>query len=169
MSVNVDRKAPRPRMGRRELLGQLVALAASGWLPEALAQGAPSATLTPAQFSALCKRYTGYAFADPRVANAMLRALGASIGRANLSRLATVAAGTPPAQLGVALRAAGLERAAEIVVVALYTGVVDTPKGPIVVSYDQALIWQACGWTKPNAFCGGTTNYWATAPAGVGT
>ena len=40
---------------------------------------------------------------------------------------------------------------------ALYTGTVDTPKGTVVVSYDQALVWQACAWTKPNAFCGGAT------------
>jgi fructose 5-dehydrogenase small subunit len=150
-------------MTRRECLQGLAALATSGWLPQGLAQGAQA--LTPTQFAALSNSCTGYAFGDPRVANAMLRALVANVGGATLSRLATLASSTPPLQLDDALQAAGLAQPAEVVVTALYTGVVEGPKGPIVVSYDQALIWQACGWTKPNAFCGGTTNYWATAPA----
>jgi hypothetical protein len=42
--------------------------------------------------------------------------------------------------------------------------VVTTPKGPVVFTYEQALAWQAVPWTKPNADCGGMTNYWAKAP-----
>ena len=71
------------------------------------------------------------------------------------------------AEVDAALKAAGIETAAEVVVTALYTGTVAGPTGTIVVSYDQALVWQACGWTKPNGFCGGQTNYWANAPAGA--
>ena len=97
----------------------------------------------------------------------MLRALDAAVGRASLARLATLSTHTPPSELDAALKAAGLTQTAETVVVALYTGTVETPKGTVVVSYDQALVWQACAWTKPNAFCGGETNYWASAPAGV--
>ena len=97
----------------------------------------------------------------------MLRALNDSVGRAKLVGLAKLAVNTPPAQLDAALKAAGMERTAEIVIAALYTGTVDGPNGTIVVSYDQALVWQACGWTKPNAFCGGQTNYWADPPVGV--
>jgi len=126
-----------------------------------------ASAIAPKSFAATSLAYTGYAFSDPGVANAMLAALNASVGAGNLGKLATLAARTPPGQLDAALRSAGLERTAEIVVTALYTGTVEGPKGTIVVSYDQALIWQACGWTKPNAFCGGPTNYWATAPAGV--
>ena len=149
-------------MKRREMLQGLAALAASGWLSEALAQGAAP---TPAQFSAACKAYTGYVFGDPRVANAMLRALVANVGRPTLSKLAALAASTPPSQLDGALEAAGLTRAAETVVASLYSGMVNGPSGPLVVSYNNALIWQACAWTKPNAVCGGSTNYWATAPS----
>jgi predicted ArsR family transcriptional regulator len=145
---------------RRGLLKGLAALAASGLVPQALAQGA----LPPAQFSALSKAVTGYGYADRRVAAAMLSALTAAVGAANLSRLAQLASSTPAAQLNAALRAANLEATAEIVIVALYTGTVSTPRGSRVISYDQALVWQALTWTKPNAFCGGETNYWATAP-----
>lgn len=152
--------------GRRAALQGIAALAASGWLPHSIAQsGAPA--MSPASFTATSRAYTGYVFQDPGVAAAMLRALSAAVGSANLARLATLAARTPPSELDAALKSAGLERTAEEVLVALYTGTVETPKGTIVVSYDQALVWQACAWTKPNAFCGGATNYWASAPAGV--
>jgi hypothetical protein len=130
-----------------------------------MAQG--GAAMAPTAFSATVRACTGYAFDDPVVANAMLKALNASVGNASLARIAALAASTPPEQLDAALKSAGLENAAEVVVVALYSGTVDTPKGPVVISYDQAIVWQACGWTKPNGFCGGSTNYWATAPTGV--
>jgi len=150
-------------MNRRTVLQGIAALAASGWLPSAFAQNAQAA-MTAKAFSATSLAYTGYAFGDPSVANAMLRALNASVGSANLAKLAALATNTPPEQLDAALKAAGLERTAEVVVAALYTGAVDSAKGTVIVSYDQALVWQACGWTKPNAFCGGPTNYWANPP-----
>ncbi|HEY3179463.1 MAG TPA: sugar dehydrogenase complex small subunit [Casimicrobiaceae bacterium] len=161
----IDTEMPR-RMSRRELLQGLGALVSSGWIPTAIAQNAPPATLSPTRFAATSIACTGYTFDDPRVATAMLRALSNNVGAANLQKLATLAANTPPAQLDAALKSAGMERTAEIVVTALYTGTIDGPKGVIVISYDQALVWQACGWTKPNAFCGGQTNYWADPPAG---
>jgi fructose 5-dehydrogenase small subunit len=165
MRAGIAKTATQRGMTRRQLLQGLAALAASGWLPKSLAQNAQAA-LTQSQFAALCNAYTGYAFTDPKVANAMLRALTSAVGATDLSRVARLAASTPATQLDVALAVAGLQHAAERVVVALYSGTVDTPKGTIVISYDQALVWQACGWTKPNAFCGGVTNYWASAPAG---
>ena len=164
MTADADALPLRRPMNRRELLQGLAALASSGWLPPAFAQSAASTTLSPAQFSAASVACTGYTFGDPGVATAMLRALNDAVGRANLIRLAKLAINTPPAQFDAALKAAGLERSAEIVVAALYTGTVDGPKGTVVISYDQALVWQACGWTKPNAFCGGQTNYWADPP-----
>jgi len=151
------------RASRRALLQGIAAFAASGWLPRSMAQSAPA--IAPKTFAAASLAYTGYTFDDPRVATAMLNALNATVGAGNLGKLAALAARTPPGQLDAALQAAGLQRTAEVVVTALYTGTVEGPKGTIVVSYDQALVWQACGWTKPNAFCGGSTNYWANPPA----
>jgi hypothetical protein len=146
---------------RREVLKGLAALATSGWIPPALAQGA----LAPPQFKALSDALAGYAYSDPAIASALLRALTQVVGRSTLARLAKIAANTPAPQLDAAISAAGLAAAAEAVVIALYTGTVETTRGPRVVSYDQALVWQALPWTKPNAFCGGETNYWASAPS----
>ena len=147
---------------RREMLRGLAALAASGWMPPVLAQAAMPA----AHFSALSTSVAGSAYADPKVASAMLRALTQAVGIDKLARLAKIALSTPPAQLNAGIASVGLVAQAETVVAALFSGIVDTPGGPRVISYDQALVWQALAWTKPNAFCGGETNYWASAPPG---
>lgn len=153
---------------RRRLLQGLAALAAAGYMPAGFAQAAP-ATLTAANFAKMSTTLAGYAYGDPAVANALLRALTTAIGASNLAKIANLAATAAPAELGAALRSAGLETAAANVVTALYSGAVETPKGSVVITYDQALAWQAVPWTKPNAYCGGATNYWATAPDGIAT
>ena len=148
---------------RREIMQGLAALAASGWMPASVGQSAP-ASLSAARFTTLSNAMTGYAYARDSVADAMLRALNAAVGTATLARLAALAAATPPDQLDNQLKTAGLDKVAVVVVTALYSGVVVTPKGPVVISYDHALAWSAMPWTKPNAWCGGVTGYWSTAP-----
>lgn len=146
--------------GRRLLLQGLAALVAAGAAPLAAAQGTP----TPAQFAALTRTLTGYAWQDDAAAAAMLRTLSTAVGASTLARVADLARGTAPDALSAALATAGLERAASTIVTALYTGVVETPKGPVVLTYASAIAWQAVPWTKPNALCGGITDYWASAP-----
>lgn len=148
---------------RRRLLAGLAALAASSMAAPLAAQPAPLAD--PASFADLTRTITGFGFKDAATAQATLDALAAAVGADNLRRIGTLAAVMPPAQLQNELRVAGLERAARTVVDALWTGTVDTPQGARVVTYEHALIWQALPWTKPNAACGGETNYWAAAPA----
>lgn len=143
---------------RRRLLSGLAALAAS-----ALA-GPLGAQPAAIDLAALSRSLTGYAIGDAPAASAMLDALTQAVGASALSRIATLASTTPPAELAAALRGAGLSSQAETVVAALFTGQVDTPDGPRVIGYDSALIWQALGWTKPNAWCGGQTDYWSAKP-----
>jgi len=48
-----------------------------------------------------------------------------------------------------------------------YSGVQRTAAGgEVVVTYTDALIWDALDYTKPQGWCGGETGYWADAPAG---
>lgn len=143
---------------RRRLLQGLAALAASGWLPPGFAQ-------TGAQFAGLSKAMTGFAYEDAALAASMLKALTSAIGAPTLAKIAALASSTPANRLADALRAANLDAPAAKIVVALYSGVVDTPKGPVVFTYNEALAWQAVPWTKPNALCGGQTDYWASAPS----
>ena len=160
------RSLPVPsQIERRRLLQGLAALAASGWMPAGLAQD-PLAPLTAQRFGVLARTATGFAFADTATAAAMLDALNAAVGATNLTKIANLAAVIAPAQLNEELKIAGLDKAATVVVTALFTGMVDTPKGTVVITYDNALAWQAVPWTKPNALCGGDIDYWATAPKG---
>ena len=156
-----------PQIDRRRLLQGLAALAASGWMPAGLAQD-PLAPLTAQRFGALTRTTTGFAFTDAATANAMLDALNAAVGATNLTKIANLAAVIAPAQLNDELKIAGLDKAATVVVTALFTGMLDTPTGRVVITYDNALAWQAVPWTKPNAVCGGDIDYWASAPKGVG-
>lgn len=160
-----DGIAARPRSAkRRRVLAGIAALVGAGYVPSGLAQ---AASVSAAQFTALSKTLTGFAYDDPQLAASLLRGLAADVGGATLSRIATIASATPADKLTEALRVAKLDGAAARVVTALYSGVVQTPKGPVVLTYNEALAWQAVPWTKPNALCGGLTDYWASAPAGT--
>lgn len=156
-------EAPAPTLSRRELLQGLAALAAWASTPSALAQD-PLAPLTAARFAALTRTTTGFAFTDPDTASTMLRALTGAVGSTDLAKIANLAAVIAPAQLAGELKIAGVDGAAMKVLTALLTGMIDTPQGRTVITYDNALAWQAVPWTKPNALCGGAIDYWATAP-----
>jgi hypothetical protein len=156
-------RAPPGGARRRALLQGLAAFAASGWIPAGLGQGA-AAAVDGTRFAALSTTLTGFAYKDPGLASAMLKALTDAVGADALAKIATLAAVTAPDRLGDELTIAGVDRQAQAVLVALYSGVVTTAKGPVVLTYEQALAWQAVPWTKPNADCGGMTNYWAKAP-----
>ena len=117
--------------------------------------------------TALSRALTGFAYDDPDLASAMLRAMVDAFGAPTLARIASIASSTPAAGLADAVRNAGLTDVATRVIVALYSGTVMTPKGPVVFAYNDALGWRAVPWTKPNAVCGGPTDYWATAPSGL--
>lgn len=147
---------------RRALLQGLAALAGAAAWPLARAQ-AP--TLSRAQATALQQSLLGLSYRDNAVADALLRALSASVGEQPLAQLARLASTSPRAKLAGAVTAAGLDGAATAVLVALASGVVDTAGGPVVITYENALAWQMVPWTKPNASCGGLTDYWSTAPA----
>ena len=143
---------------RRRVVQGLAALAASGVVPSGVAQ-------SPSQLGAVSRPLTGFAYDDPQVAAAMLRAMNAAFGSSSVQRVAAIAATTPASGLMAALRGAGLDNVAQRMIVALYSGTVETPQGSVVVAYNEALGWRAVPWTKPNAICGGPTDYWASAPS----
>jgi hypothetical protein len=152
------------RQARRRLVLQgLAALVGAGYLPHSGAQGA--GRLSAAQIASLSQTLTGFAYRKAALASSLVSALASAVGAQNLAKVAAIASSTPPERLSDALRDARLDRIAATIVVALYSGVVETPKGRFVFTYDDALAWQAVPWTKPNAQCGGLTDFWASAPA----
>lgn len=150
---------------RRALLQGLAALAGIAQVPQGFAQG--TAALSASQVTALQNELVGFAYADAKLANVLVRALTQAVGAAPLAQVAKIAASTPPGQLNDALRAAGVDKVAETILVALASGSVTTAAGTVVITYTDALAWRAVPWTKPVTFCGGMTDYWASAPAGI--
>lgn len=53
---------------------------------------------------------------------------------------------------------------ADDIVAAWYTGESPDPDDLEVLTYTDALVWQALGYTKPMASCGGVMGYWADPP-----
>ncbi|WP_419799320.1 MAG: sugar dehydrogenase complex small subunit [Terasakiella sp.] len=54
-----------------------------------------------------------------------------------------------------------------------YTGRIERTTGPgittfEVITYDEALVWQACTFTKPPVTCGGHFGYWQHPYSGTG-
>lgn len=57
------------------------------------------------------------------------------------------------------------EALANAVVASWYTGVSPDQDDLQMVTYTDALIWQAMDYTKPMAYCGGEVGYWADPPS----
>lgn len=52
------------------------------------------------------------------------------------------------------------------IISAWYSGVHQTAQGDEVVTYTDALMWEALDFTKPMGWCGGETGYWSEVPEG---
>jgi hypothetical protein len=111
-------------------------------------------TVTVEQFRELSARLSGAALADldATMAGKLLDGF-VSMGRG--PALALLAA-DPQVTTGTV---------ADDVVAAWYTGTYDTPAGPAVAGFTDALLWNAIDFTKPPGWCGGETGYWADPPS----
>ncbi|MEQ8306186.1 MAG: sugar dehydrogenase complex small subunit [Hoeflea sp.] len=134
---------------RRHLLigGSATALAAFAQWPGA----ASAAELDPEGFLALSERLTRKDDLSSDIATSMLEAFKA-IGKTD--ELAALADGADNQDL------------ANEVVAAWYSGVSPDPDSNDVLTYTDALIWQAMTFSKPMGYCGGAMGYWAEPPAG---
>jgi len=137
---------------RRTLLQAFAALGASALAPHALAQ-APEA----AAFARTTAALTGYPQPDPATAGKVMRALSTPQRAASLRALVAVVASTPASELDAAIAARKLDKVANELVAAWYSGMVDGK----VVLYTDALAWSAMTYSKPMGICGGVTGYWA--------
>src|SRR5262245_49020473 len=142
-----------PDLDRRALLGGMASAGALALLgPAAVAPVASAApAITVDTFANLAWGLTGYVVPDRQALRDLFAAVTRQVGGPTLARLGEVVATTEPAALDQAIRAAGLDAAAQAVARALYTGVVQGPDGPRVITYSAALVWQACDFTKPPA------------------
>ena len=141
----------KPTITRRDVFlgGASLAALAAGFPHGAIAQDA----VTADQFIALSARLTGTDAAnlDTTMAAKLLQAMLATGRGPGLTLLAT------DTQVDTG-------SVANDVVAAWYSGIVDTGKGPAVAGFTEALMWNALDFTKPFAYCGGETGYWADPP-----
>ena len=137
---------------RRTLLQAFAALGASALAPRALAQARDAAA-----FARTTAALTGYPQPDPATAGKVMRALSTPQRASSLRALIALVASTPASELDAAIAARKLDKVANELVAAWYSGMVDGK----VVLYTDALVWTAMAYSKPMGICGGVTGYWA--------
>jgi hypothetical protein len=133
------------RRGLLSAVSAMSVLSLSQWPGRALA-----ANLDVDAFLALSQRLVGQDGVYEDIAGAMLKAFAAT-GKED--EVAALAAGESNEDL------------ANDIVASWYTGMSPDPDDLQVLTYTEALIWQAMDYTKPMAHCGGGMGYWADPPA----
>jgi hypothetical protein len=82
-----------------------------------------------------------------------------------LTQLVDLLETTPPDKINEAVAAARLDQLASSIVSAFYSGQLIEGNKIQLVTYWDALVWQAVkSFTKPPGVCGGGFGYWAEAP-----
>ena len=164
---------PLVRVGRRRFLRALTLAAAGGAAGCATrgVAGAVHAPITLDEFVALSTLLTGVKDLDAEHGRLYLSSLSAADARdlAVLHDRAGLRGAFPPATLDALARTGALDTAAARAVTATivecwYTGVYDSPGGPRVATYIEALAWTTLDFTKAPSVCGGGVGYWADAP-----
>jgi hypothetical protein len=135
---------------RRDLLIGLGVAAAGGVVPGSPAHTAP---ITVEQFRQLSARLMGVPLGNLD-RDAAARLLNAFLANGLETSLALLAADT----------AVNTGTVADDIVAAWYSGVFQTPRGEVVATFTDALMWSALDYTKPFGFCGGAMGYWALPP-----
>lgn len=108
-----------------------------------------AANLDVNAFLALSQKLVGQDDLDQDIADEMLTAFAA--------------AGRVDAISGL-VEGDGDTAVASEIVAAWYTGESPDPDDLQVLTYTEALIWQAMDYTKPQAHCGGGVGYWGERP-----
>ncbi len=164
MTTNAHAKAGtgmRARVNRRELLLAMGALSASLGLgiPRA---GAVDAAIDLNGFRDLTFALTGFSSRDPFLPEAFFEAFSTEL--AQLAQLHAIVRGKPEAEWDTAIAAAGLGDLAQSLTTAWYTGITGDGDNQTVVSYLDAFVWYAVGYTKPPTKCDTDFGAWAERP-----
>jgi hypothetical protein len=161
------------RLSRRQVLLGFAALVVSSQLGTGWA--APAATdatssLSPDDLTNMVSALCGIDAGDSSMIKPYLEAVGPGETLQELTRLAAVVKANPGDGMDQAIADAHLESMANAVVAAFYSGEMPGPAGEKVLSYLDALVWQAVeSFTKPPSVCGGAFGYWADPPQSEAT
>lgn len=156
-------------MNRRELLAVAGAiLSALGTPGRASAQSGGTSLFIPIStdaFHDLTLALTGYAPRDPSMVGAFYEAFSHEL--AQLQRLHDLLVSESDRDdWPEAMAEAGLAPLAEQLIAAWYTGIVGEGEAARVVTYIDAFVWYAVGYTKPPSTCDTDFGAWAVRPPG---
>lgn len=155
-------------MNRRELLAVAGAILATLGTPGRAAALAGSSSFIPistAAFHDLTLALTGYAPRDPSMVEAFHDAFSQELTQ--LEQLYQLLVSEPERDgWPKAIEDAGLSALAEQLVAAWYTGIVGDGEGARVITYLDAFVWYAVGYTKPPSTCDTDFGAWANRPPG---
>lgn len=138
---------PSVQLTRRGLLSAVSALSVlslAQWPGRALA-----ANLDADAFLAFSQKLVGHDDLSRDIAAEMLKAF---VATGQEDAVSALVAGNEESEV------------ADSIVVSWYTGESPDPDALEVLTYDEALIWEAMDYTKPMAFCGGGVGYWSDPP-----
>ncbi len=160
--------AGRLAMSRRELLvvaGAIItALGAPGGAA-AQAGTSPFIPISTSAFHDLTLALTGYAPRDPSMVDAFHDAFSHEL--TELQQLYDILVAEPDRDdWPKAIEDAGLSALAGQLMAAWYTGIVGEGEAARVITYIDAFVWYAVGYTKPPSTCDTDFGAWATRPPG---
>jgi len=151
-------------IGRRELLVAVSTLAAFFGLPQA-ALGQSASAVGPiglGSFRELTSALTGISPSDAALPEVFLQAFASDAD--DLTRLHAIVTEQAEEKWGAAIDAAGLNPLAETLMQAWYTGSVGQGANERILTYLDAFVWHACGYTKPPTRCDTNFGAWADLP-----
>lgn len=153
-------------MNRRELLAVAGAiLGALGSPNAAVALSSPVVPISTPAFRDLTLALTGYAPRDPSLVGAFQDAFSQELTQ--LEQLYRILVAEPERDdWPKAIADAGLAPLAEQLVTAWYTGIVGEGEAARVITYIDAFVWYAVGYTKPPSTCDTDFGAWAMRPSG---
>lgn len=146
-------------LDRRTLLAAVAAL--SGLGSSALAQETTDA-LSAQEFRDLLSGLTGFSPRDASLIEAFREAFASDIE--SLKMLSGIVVNTPESEWPAAIKNANLEPLAESLVNTAYTGISGDGANARVITYLNAFVWYAVGYTKPPSQCDWNFGAWAYPP-----
>jgi hypothetical protein len=151
-------------MRRRELLMAVSTLMAFFGLPRTgysqIAYGPP---IDLGSFRELTAVLTGISPSDAALPQLFLDAFAADAK--DLGRLHAIVTDRTEAEWDSAIDAAGLRPLSDALMQAWYTGSISEKSEQRVLTYLDAFVWHACGYTKPPTQCDTNFGAWAEAPS----
>jgi hypothetical protein len=156
-------------VNRRELLAVagavLTALGSQGVATAQIAASSPLVPISAPAFHDLTLALTGYSPRDPSLIDAFRDAFSPEL--LQLEQLYQLLMSEPdPDDWPKAIEEAGLAPLAEQLVAAWYTGIVGEGEAARVITYIDAFVWYAVGYTKPPSTCDTDFGAWAIRPPG---